>query len=202
VGQLVAPGCPDDLVVRFDLDTTYPDSRDRTFFMEYTNRIADVETAFNLLHLLQHLNGTAIGLLFRQLSLELINPIALRTLVRHHRAKGSDYRLHVCVYGCWKTYDVKSAATRFLIHRPAAGTATRRSGDEFDDAAFVHVYGLLGGLVNPGTTDLIWEMATTAGLYCRRVEILTTEESEWTTANEHSLMNQMVEVGLFAPNSW
>lgn len=191
VGHLVASDCPDAMAVRLEFDTLYPESSSRTLFMEYRNRIADVESAFNLLHLLQHLNGTAFEYISRH-TLERINPIVFPTLIRHNRAKGSAYMLHVRRYGLWMPFDEKPAATRLLIPH----TANRRS--EVDGAAFLYARVLVGGFVEPSTTNLIWEKATTAGLYCQKVDIFTEVESRWTTAQEHSLMNEMVEVCLFA----
>lgn len=131
MGQLIAPAHPDVTEVRFELETIISDSRERIFFVEYANRIPDVEAAFNLLHLLHHLNGTAIDYLARQ-TLERINPFGFHTLIRHHRAKGRAYRLHVRRYGFWMTFDEKSVPTRLLIH----STANRRPG--VDDVTFVH----------------------------------------------------------------
>jgi len=161
--------------------------------MEYANRITDLETAFNLLHLLEHLNGTVIASIDRQVTLECINPAIFRMLICHHRARGGNYRLHVHTYGIWMARNLPMASIRFLIPSRISTTNQRSVADD----TFVHARALLG-MVNPGSTNLIWEMAATAGLYSRKLDIMTSPESEWTTAQEHTLMNEMVEVGLFA----
>jgi hypothetical protein len=124
---------------------------------------------------------------------ECINPIAFSTLIRHHREKGSGYWLYARRYGLWMFYEEKPVPIRVLIPKGNFALATA-----IDDATFVRAHRLLG-FMEPSTTDydLIWELATTAGLYCRKVEIIISEESEWTTADEHSLMSDMVEVSRF-----
>jgi len=68
------------MAVRFELDTIYSNSLYHTFFVEYINKIENVETAFNLLHLLQHLNNSAIITISRQNTIERINPVAIRAM--------------------------------------------------------------------------------------------------------------------------
>ena len=94
MGQLVVPDRANEAEVRFELETLYSYPLDRIFFVEYANRFADVESVFKLLHLLQHLNGTASESIIRMATFECINSIAFRTLIHHHRAKGSAYRLY------------------------------------------------------------------------------------------------------------
>jgi len=64
-----------------------------------------------------------------------------------------------------------------------AGIAKRRS--EANDGRFVHARVLFGGYIAPSTTDLIWKMANTAGLYCQKVDIFTAEEAEWFISVSH-----------------
>jgi hypothetical protein len=129
-------------------------------YSEHTNLLADEWEALDLLHLLEHLNGSALRSIA---DLPRLNPSILSALTQER--EGGAYRLHV------EEYMVESGHHPLLTHYllPAA-----KGGG----GGFVRARGLAvgsadgGGDVHPEDLPAMWALATgRGGAYCRVLEL-------------------------------
>lgn len=174
MGDCIDPKLPGDWKMRVEVGW-------QGKYFDSTNRLPDEKAAFNLLHLLHHLNGAASDSFD---ALSRLNPTIVRALIQHHRALSSAYRLY------FERYDAKDDFNDLhRVLRPLLPTdSDARPGCNVDAERFIHLGELRFHSLQPDGMLRLKEILTTAGAYCRKMRLYM-----YRYTNQH--FNEVLEVG-------
>jgi hypothetical protein len=169
VGELIDPELSSDLMMRIEMMWRGTTGRRILCYFAINNRLADEEAAFNLLHLLHHLNGAASDSIpVHLVPISRLNP----AIIRHYQSHGGDYRLH------FRGLDARDSFTGLYNGlQPLLPTGARRcnGGSSSGDTRFIRIGRLRFHSQRPEDMPRVKEIITNLGVYCRKMELSVSE---------------------------
>lgn len=165
VGELLNPLVAPKRIVQFNLEAS-----SRIASMRCQNQLADASAAFEILHLLHHLDGGAFTC-FSDLDDPIynLNPAIIRTLTQHHQQTlGRPYQLHAGKLRVHRAENTNNALN-FLL--PTTSNRRRDAKNVVGEAGFIRT-SIVSERVSSGERMAqLMELATKLGSRCQKLRV-------------------------------